>query len=368
MNFSEEIIVFFTDISKKYDINIYLVGGAVRDKILGGKPYDYDFVAELDKKSHYEVSTNISKILGEKFDYNNYYGTAKFTYKGITIDFVMARKEYYPYPAAKPVICPANIIEDLKRRDFTINSIAYDLKNKKIIDIYNGIEDIKNKKIKILHNLSFRDDPTRILRGIKYGARFGFIFDEETLKFMLDALDNKYLNLLSKTRLRNEFLNVFMENIKSVADFLINIDVLSSIVGTKVNINKHFDEKYFDILKDEEKFIVLLYKNDDEVLKKLAEDLNLSKRFLMISKVLKEIKINLDKRDFYSLFKVLILNESRVDKNLILCLFSNDIILNYFKVKGNINFDKRKLANLTKEEIINYKITTILQSGGDKDV
>lgn len=158
-----KVVKNFMDILNRYKIQFYLVGGAVRDLIIGKEPIDYDFVAQLNRERHLEISQHISKQLNCELVYNKHYCTSKFIVDGNDIDFVMARKETYDKIAAIPKVEEGTLYDDLKRRDFTINTIAYDVLNNKYIDIFDGINDIKNKKVVVLHDNSFKDDPTRFL-------------------------------------------------------------------------------------------------------------------------------------------------------------------------------------------------------------
>ncbi|WDC83803.1 hypothetical protein PL321_15040 [Caloramator sp. mosi_1] len=158
-----DTIKSFIEVLMQYDINFYLVGGAVRDIIIGIKPIDYDFVAQINRDKHFEISKSISQKLNCEFIYNKHYCTSKFILEGEDIDFVMARKETYKEIASIPLIEEGTLYDDLKRRDFTINTIAYNITEKIFIDNFDGIKDIKNKTITVLHSKSFRDDPTRFL-------------------------------------------------------------------------------------------------------------------------------------------------------------------------------------------------------------
>ncbi|MDC3045191.1 CCA tRNA nucleotidyltransferase, partial [Prochlorococcus sp. AH-736-B04] len=98
------------------------------------------------------------------------------------IDIASARKEIYPAPGLNPTLTKSTIKEDLKRRDFTINSIAFEVATKKIYDLYGGIPDIKSKKLDLLHSNSISDDPSRLIRCAKYASRLDFNISNNSLK------------------------------------------------------------------------------------------------------------------------------------------------------------------------------------------
>ncbi|MFY9402815.1 MAG: CCA tRNA nucleotidyltransferase [Candidatus Omnitrophota bacterium] len=191
-------------------VKAYLVGGFVRDLILKVQNLDLDIVIEGDgiKFASEFLLTQEGKITAHKA-----FGTAtiKLT-SGLKIDFSSARKESYPKPAHLPVVCPGSLKDDLFRRDFTINAMAIDLEGGKVIDFFGGLSDLKNKKIRILHNLSFRDDPTRILRGIRFEQRFRFSFEAKTLKLIKEALCLGLLNKVHLHRIRDELILLLKED------------------------------------------------------------------------------------------------------------------------------------------------------------
>ena len=193
----------------KFDIEIYLVGGAVRDLLLGSNPTDLDFVF-IDKQD------NIQQFISDTFNPNNIeksqFNTYKFQYQNYEIDFAMSRKEFYSKAAALPQITKGNLKEDQIRRDFTINSIYINVENfsvEKLIEYTNGTKDLKNKEIKTLHKKSFQDDPTRIFRAIRYSERLNFKIHSETINEINSHLKN--IKNLSGTRVKNEIHKIIKE-------------------------------------------------------------------------------------------------------------------------------------------------------------
>lgn len=359
---SDEIISYFKKLFDRYDFKFYLVGGAIRDKILSLEPMDYDFVVEAEEDDYFYILENLSKELNFDFKYHKHYRTAILQYKDKRIDLAMSRREFYPVPASKPIVFPTNIYEDLKRRDFTINSLAYDIKGKILIDPFNGLEDIKEKRIRVLHDLSFRDDPSRIFRGIKYASRFNFNFDKRTFDLIKLALSIGYVNLLPGNRLRNEIIAALQEkNIKYTLSILQELKLFNTLIGDDFKLNMNFDEEEFNNLKDEEKFIVLFYKNDEEIILKSMEILNLSNNFKLNCELLKQVD-KLIGDNVKELYRYLIININKINKKVLYCLFSkHESITNYIR---NIDGIKSDFKGLEKEDIVSYKIEKLLEFWG----
>ena len=197
---------------------IYIVGGYVRDKILKLKSVDLDFVVEGNGLA---VAESLHKKFGGKLTVYRKFLTASLKLKsGFVIDIATTRTEKYPKPASMPVVQPAKLEKDLFRRDFTINALASPIRfahprlksgATTVIDVCGGLDDIKNKLIRVLHKKSFTDDPTRILRAIRYAIRFNFKIEENTEKWMNAAIKKNLLSLVSTPRIRDEFIKVLAE-------------------------------------------------------------------------------------------------------------------------------------------------------------
>ena len=150
---------------------LYLVGGAVRDMLLGRGTLDIDLVVEGNAIS---LAETLAGQLGGKVTAHSRFGTATLKRDNKSIDFVTARSEVYQKPGALPQVQPGSITDDLARRDFSINAMAVALhpeRSGELIDLYGGIEDLKNKSIRVLHEKSFTDDATRIWRAVRYEQR-----------------------------------------------------------------------------------------------------------------------------------------------------------------------------------------------------
>jgi tRNA nucleotidyltransferase (CCA-adding enzyme) len=161
---------------------VYLVGGAVRDLLLGGGRADIDLVVEGD-------AAGLAVRLGGDVVSHERFATAKVRLDGHEVDIAAARSETYPHSGALPVVEPAAGVEaDLARRDFTINAMAIPLRGEpRLIDPYGGEADLATGSIRVLHPGSFRDDPTRALRAVRYASRFGFELEPGTEALMRKA-------------------------------------------------------------------------------------------------------------------------------------------------------------------------------------
>ena len=178
----------------QYEQKVYIVGGVVRDLILGKEIKDIDFLIEGNAVEFAQSAKFQIKSIHDDFK------TVRVEIENEEIDIASTRSEKYPEMGCLPVLDKVGIKieEDLKRRDFTVNAIAINIADEKITDEFGGIEDIKNKTLKVLHNKSFQDDPTRILRGLDFKYRFDFDFDKNTEKLIdetVKTFDNKGLSI-----------------------------------------------------------------------------------------------------------------------------------------------------------------------------
>jgi tRNA nucleotidyltransferase (CCA-adding enzyme) len=158
---------------------VYLVGGAVRDLLLGRPRADVDLVVEGDAAA-------LAARLGGAAKEHERFGTVKVEVEGHELDVATARTETYPEEGALPVVAPASSVEaDLGRRDFTVNAMAIPLAGEpRVIDPHGGRGDLAEGILRVLHPLSFVDDPTRAIRAARYGSRFGFGLEAETYELL----------------------------------------------------------------------------------------------------------------------------------------------------------------------------------------
>ncbi|MHB1126843.1 MAG: CBS domain-containing protein [Bacillota bacterium] len=184
---------------------IYLVGGCVRDLLLGVPSLDLDLVVEGEGVT---LAEEAAALLDARLQVHQRFGTATLTMKdGIKLDIATARKEYYQYPAALPTVEASSLREDLYRRDFTINAMAIRLNRKGfgyLIDFFSGEDDLEKGLVRILYNLSFVEDPTRILRAIRFEQRYAFALERETLGFARRAVSEGLLGRVTSSRLGQE--------------------------------------------------------------------------------------------------------------------------------------------------------------------
>jgi tRNA nucleotidyltransferase (CCA-adding enzyme) len=191
-------------VSEPYE-GVYLVGGTVRDILLGERSFDVDIAVEGDAIA---LAQALADALGGRVRAHDKFGTAVVLYgEGERVDVVTARTEFYDAPAALPTVEHASIREDLFRRDFTINAMAVSLKGAdlgRLVDPFGGRRDLAAKTIRVLHNLSFIDDPTRIFRAIRYENRYGFRMDDHTVRLARGTIEMGLVGDLSSARLRDE--------------------------------------------------------------------------------------------------------------------------------------------------------------------
>ena len=205
------ILESLSELADRLKVRVYLVGGVVRDLILGEKIFDLDIVVEADA---IEFAHKFAEIHKKQFKKHHTFGTATVFFDNHHIDFVTARSETYSFSGALPKVKPASLKEDLLRRDFTINAMAISLNKSdygKLIDFYSGETDLKKGLIRVLHSDSFVDDPTRILRAIRFEQRFSFKLEKHTLKLAKEAIGENAFNLVNPHRLREELILILKE-------------------------------------------------------------------------------------------------------------------------------------------------------------
>lgn len=189
----------------------YLVGGSVRDMLRGEENLDMDIVIEGDG---IEFARHFGRRLGARVHAHERFGTAKLIMGDMKLDIATARTEYYESPAALPRVEMSSIKKDLYRRDFTINTLAVKLNPGdfgKLVDFFGGQRDIKEKTIRVLHNLSFVEDPTRALRAFRFAERFGFKLSKHTENLIRSTLKMNLFDRLSGARLHEELILIFGE-------------------------------------------------------------------------------------------------------------------------------------------------------------
>lgn len=185
----------------------------VRDLLLGYANIDLDLVIEGDGHAFLLA---LGKQLGVKVRYHERFATGNLVLPGgLAIDVATARAEYYEFPAALPKVKVSSLREDLYRRDFTINTLTLSLNPDSfgdITDFFGARADLKNQLIRVLYNFSFVEDPTRVLRAIRFAARYGFAIEEHTRNLLQDAVARDMLKRLSLKRIWHEIQLILQEN------------------------------------------------------------------------------------------------------------------------------------------------------------
>lgn len=214
MNLKEKIseykfLELFTEVSKELNVDVYIVGGFVRDLFLNREKNELDFLVVGD-------GPKFAKEIASKFNIEDItifknFGTAHFKYQNYDFEFVGARKESYKRNSRNPKVEIGTLDDDLDRRDFTINSLAISLnKNSygELIDKFNGLEDIKNKIIKtpLDPEKTFDDDPLRIMRAFRFASQLNFEVEEKT--FLAASKMAERLKIVSQERITDEFLKI----------------------------------------------------------------------------------------------------------------------------------------------------------------
>jgi tRNA nucleotidyltransferase (CCA-adding enzyme) len=222
---------------------LYIVGGSVRDLVLGRRLNDFDLTVEGDAIA---LARSLASKHGGGVTAHQKFGTAKwFLPEPLktdhdTLDLISARSETYKHPAALPTVKLGSLGDDLRRRDFTINALAVRLDGShfgELRDDLNGLDDLQKGMIRVLHPRSFIDDPTRMYRAVRYEGRYGFKIAQDTLALIPQA--RPFVEKLSAQRIRHE-LDLILEepNAVSILKRLDKLDLLSVIHPGLANFNQ----------------------------------------------------------------------------------------------------------------------------------
>lgn len=229
------ILHLVADEASRSGLPLYIIGGSVRDLILGSATKDLDITVEGDAIA---LARALAKKHGGKVTAHSKFGTANWflpkdlaTESRESVDLVSARSETYKHPAALPTVKPGSMDDDIRRRDFTINTLAIRLDGARfgeLRDDLGGMDDLKNRVIRVLHTNSFVDDPTRMYRAVRYAERYGFKIAEEALALI--PLARPLVEKLSAQRIRHE-LDLILEewNAASMLARLADLDLLRPI-------------------------------------------------------------------------------------------------------------------------------------------
>ena len=307
---------------------LYYIGGIVRDKLLGVPSLDVDI-------TYVGNAIEYCSKFGEVIQENPAFGTVRVNVDGRVIDFASTRAEVYEKKGHLPVVTKigCSLEEDVMRRDFTVNALAMSVSTGEIVDYVGGLEDLKSKLLRVLHEESFIDDPTRIIRALKFRARFGFELEEYTRRLQEDYL--AHINYdMSYKRVKKELIETFNLNSQRAFEIFVNEDIYKLVSPRKfvlpdVNIEELIKKYpvnnvwlvYFGLLPDlsrmeitkEERKIIVDFrilgalKTDFEIYKAfqdlalesillygIAKDMNVAVRYLDL---LRHIKISITGED-----------------------------------------------------------------------
>ena len=218
------LLRFSGEVAEELGFNAYLVGGSVRDLLRGEENLDLDIVIEGD-------GIAFARVFGEKLHAkvrtHQKFGTAQIFADRTKLDVATARTEYYESPASLPKVETSSIKKDLYRRDFTINTLAVKLNLRDfglLIDFFGGQRDLREKSIRVLHNLSFVEDPTRAFRAVRFAERFGFKISRHTENLIKSTIEMNLFSMLSGPRLYEELRLSFHETepaktLKKLSDY-----------------------------------------------------------------------------------------------------------------------------------------------------
>jgi len=236
-----EVLSICSQAAEKRSLKIFLIGGIVRDIIIcearvksrkGNDQFSLNALNTFTGNNHFDVDITVqgnavdfAYFLEETYpdickikEIHEKFKTAKVFFVGDEkIDIASTRKESYPYPGSLPTVeeIGCELYEDVKRRDFSINSMALSLNKDSfgdLIDYLGGYDDIKEKKIRVLHPESFIDDPTRIIRALKFRIRFGYELDESTKRLQNKCLESGMFDNLCGERIKAELKQTFNLN------------------------------------------------------------------------------------------------------------------------------------------------------------
>src|SRR5947209_11352896 len=206
-------VTLVQDISRNAGMNVYLTGGAVRDIISGFPIRDLDFTIQGNPLRLQKEFERAGSVIGGADD------DSKVLYLtlpgGVRAEISTARTERYEKTGKPPIITPATIIEDLRRRDFTWNAMALSLNPGSrglLMDPFNGAADIEAKLVRVLHNYAFVEDPSRLIRASRFSARFHWPLEERTQARFTSAVENKYMEYITNRAIGYEIEQLAYED------------------------------------------------------------------------------------------------------------------------------------------------------------
>lgn len=305
-----DLLRTFGRFGDELNLPTYIVGGFVRDLLMGNVNLDLDIVVERDGLAlaeHAAKRLEATLVKHEKF-----LTASLFLKDGTRIDVATARTEYYEAPTELPQVEISTIKKDLYRRDFTINAMAIKLNQKDfglLLDFFGARKDLENRVVRCLHTLSFVEDPTRILRAVRFETRFDFHIEERTAQLMLDAVRQGYLEKVSGQRLRQEFEKILEEPkwlaaLRRLSDFEVIKRMFPGVFYTVTMEQKlkaladflPWAEKFFEqVNRFYAVMFVFLEYHGDTAIEQIKERYGLSKGFVDELKLLSKMIVPLSK-------------------------------------------------------------------------
>lgn len=250
---SIDVLSKITKFVSTKDDEIYIVGGFVRDLVLGREKKEIDFLIVGDGPKFAE---ELAAYLGiEKVTTFKNFGTAHFVYNDYNLEFVGARKESYSKESRNPKVQSASLEEDLSRRDFTINTLAISLTKQKfgeVVDLFDGFSDIKNKILRtpIDPLITFDDDPLRIMRAFRFAAELQFVVDDKIIEASERSAER--LKIVAQERITDEFLKILSSRKPSIGLLLLYkskvLDVIFPEISNLSGIDQRKDHHHKDVL------------------------------------------------------------------------------------------------------------------------
>ncbi len=281
-------------LAESLKVNVYLVGGIVRDLLLNWQNLDVDLVIEGNGIS---FAKKVATKFGARVNIHKKFGTAVVIFPDhFRVDIASARTEFYEQPAALPQVRFSSVREDLARRDFTINTMAIALNTSRmgeILDFFGGFKDLEEKKIRVLHNLSFIEDPTRIFRAVRFEQRYGFKIEPQTENLAKKAVKMELVFKIMGERLREELIYILSE--KTAYEALERLRQLGALkfIHPKIKLNSLLKRDFNAIIEANEEvihffhskpkrwlvFLILLFQHlSTQEIKKWAKEVKLRKK------------------------------------------------------------------------------------------
>lgn len=291
------------------EYKIFLIGGVVRDLFLNKPVKDIDITVEGNaiRFCHHLVNKNLCKIVQVQDNLK----TAKVVFNnGVEIDFASTRQEFYPKRGHLPVVSKigCTLEEDVFRRDFTINSLAISLNENNygdVIDYVGGVKDLEQKTLKVLHDNSFYEDPSRIIRGLKFAARFDLHRDEHTRELQDKYLETQLNDDISWARIKSELKQTFSLNIARAFDMFIANNTYKLVYAQPVDVKGLEIKNLVDKFNPEHVWLVYLgmVLSDEKIIEALcltrAEKKIFTDKFYLLNNDLSLMNTNYDIYKFF---------------------------------------------------------------------